>query len=127
MEENVYVVLIKVQGVIYLMVCPENNSVQAFETEAEAVGYFEDGYNESHKLGYTHSVSATINSITFNPSIIKSPSIEFIRDTIVSEKPELFNLHHVSGHMKGLKTKPGVDKYWEDGNKPRIISEKSYE
>jgi len=121
MDEKTYVVLIEAQGEYYLM-ASDDNSIQAFKTETKGIQHFEAGYNDCHRRGYSQSMSALINAITFRPSIIESSSLEFITNHIVDENPKIVKLINVSGHMKGITTRPEAAEYWKNGTKPKMIS-----
>jgi len=124
--KNIYVVLIDTREGCFLLAADKNFSIQSFKTKKEAIAFFEDSYNDSHKRGYTSSMSACINWITYNPSIIKVSNLDEIGKNIVGNKPRGFKLHHISGLMYGISTIPEAITYWKRGIKPKLISEKTF-
>ena len=115
-----YIALIKSDGNIYIMA---NNdfSIRAFESETEAVRYFEDGYNSCHKRSYEASMSAVVNWLHFQPSIIHVYGIFDIKERLIEEKVKCVSLGSIAGRMKAIECKEGVEKIWDEGIKPKLI------
>jgi hypothetical protein len=80
-------------------------NVQGFHSESEGLRYFESSYNRNHGRSYEASMSALLNGITFQPSIVSLP------------------LEDVSGSMNLVMLKPEADKLWQQGKKPSLISQ----
>ena len=127
--KNFYVILIEVSNGLFLLTRDRKMDIHAFKTEKEALEHFEDGYNDCHKRGYESSMSACINNITFRPSVIEIPTpneIEYLQNNVVGKEPHGFTIRNVSGMMYGLSTIPEAKKLWENGVKPKLISEKTF-
>jgi hypothetical protein len=117
------VVLIKTDDLIVLMYNREKTFVQAFHTETDAVRWFEDGYNRAHSRSYEGSISACINRITLQPSVIVVENM----DALVREFAEPDGTVRLMQAGTSLAWVYGVDvtskaqKRWADGVKPRLI------
>lgn len=93
--------------------------VQGFKSEMDGIRYFEDSYNRFHRRGYEASMSALINSITFQPSIVQTP-LEEIEPYMIEKRAT--TVRNVSGSMTIILLKPEAEKLWAQGAKPNLIS-----
>jgi len=119
-----FIVLIKTnKGVFILAQSEKGNAVQAFKRREEALGYFEDAYNDKHSSGYEGSMSACINWMFYQPSVVEVVGLEDIK-TIAAEEPRLFHLQNSSGSMTGIDTREVAKELWENGVKPKLIRDK---
>lgn len=116
-----HIALIKADNKIYIMASKESgHPITGFSSETEGVRYFEKSYNDYHRRGYTNSMSACINYITFQPSIIPFIDLEKLKDVVV-DPPVAVQLGNVSGYMIGIPLREGMEKLWEKGVKPQLI------
>lgn len=115
-----YIVLIQSKEDYYIL-ANSDDSISSFNTEEDAIKYFEKGYRSYHYRSYEGSMSACLNFLTFRPSIIKIKDVEDIRDNIAAEKPRKITLSHVSGSMDVITTREKAKELWESGKKPRLI------
>jgi hypothetical protein len=119
-----YAAIIKAGGDFYLMCDSESKSITGWKSLEEALESFEGVYDEFHKRNYESSMSATLNWLFYQPSII--PLIEKDIPTLFTSE-ELTNikmttLRNVSGRMSGVKlTKESSINMWETGTKPKLL------
>lgn len=92
--------------------------VQGFESETDGLRYFEEAYERAHARGYESSMSACINWLVFQPSILRM-SLEQIRD--LAAGPRIHNWSSVAGSMRVIPLKPEAEPLWESGAKPKLI------
>jgi hypothetical protein len=106
----------------------ENSSkpytIAAWHSEKEARDFFEEGYNRNHNRGYEASMSACINWILFNYSIVYLDLAE-IKTFLVNE--EAYRLRSISGSATLLKVDAARCRdLFESGCRPRLISEDTF-
>jgi hypothetical protein len=95
-------------------------NVQGFHSESEGLRYFESSYNRNHGRSYEASMSALLNGITFQPSIVSLP-LEDIEPLFIEKR--VTTVRNVSGSMNLVMLKPEADKLWQQGKKPSLISQ----
>lgn len=115
-----YIALILSDNKVYIL-ATNNYDVLGFTSLNKAISYFEDSYNSSHGRGYEASMSACLNYITFQPSIIEVENFEDIKNNIAAQEPKKVQLSHVSGFMKAISTKDEAIEFWNKGKKPQLI------
>lgn len=95
--------------------------VRGFTTEEAALEYFEGGYRNCHQRSYESSMSATINWLTFQPSIIHLSEDKLAE--LVSQKV-VKRARNVAGSMDYIPLKLELAKpLWESGRKPTLIKD----
>jgi hypothetical protein len=100
----------------------EPHTVAGWESVEDGIQEYEDNYNRNHIRGYEASMSACINFMFMQPSIIWIDSDEGLH-AIVGPEPELQHCSHVSGGFLGLVTLEEVSApMWGKGAKPRLIN-----
>lgn len=123
--KNFYVSLIKVEDKVYLML-NRNKQIHGFKTEKEGLSFFEDGYNNCHKRSYESSMSACVNGMFFQPSIIKVEGLDDIRSFITDNEKDGINvkqISNISGSFIVILADTDLGKKkWEEGRKPKLIS-----
>lgn len=123
-----YVAVIKTQdeGVNhYYILLTADGPMQGWSTQARALAYFTDGYNNGHRRSYEASMSAVVHWLMFQPSIIELADASVVRGWLPDpNKPESFSLWSVAGGIHGLRLdpKPGA-RLWDTGTKPALITE----
>lgn len=123
-QQEAYICLVDCKNAILLL--GGKGGVRGFTTEKEAIDYWENGYNAAHNRGYTWSMSACMNFIFFNPSIVKAPPIEELKTWLV-DCHSIYSASGVMGGVEGFKCKKAVvQPIWKAGKKPRLISEDTY-
>jgi len=118
-----YIALIRTaQG--YFVLLNQDRSVCGFTSIGAGLDSFERKYMEGHGRSYEGSMSACINHITLQPSIVSIESPDEIRQWAADpEKMKMCSVSNVSGDFVGLvldSTKAAS--VWESGAKPRLIS-----
>lgn len=119
--EKIIFVLIKFDGRIFIMADDKFN-ISAFTSVKSAIKHFESEYDNSHVRSYEASMSACMHFIQFQPRIVVA-YFDVIKNEIAAEEPRGFELNCISGFMKGITTREGVEKFWEEGKAPRLIKE----
>jgi len=124
-----YVALVKFDGHIGAMCDRDNSTVAAFKTKKEGEGVFESGYNAGHTRSYEGSMSACMNFIQFQPKVIKvKDGVEL--QTILGVGPyHRLDCRAISGFMSMIvakKPNPDLEKIFETGSTPRLISEDTF-
>lgn len=123
-KEKFYMALIDTSGGIFIY-CDDDHHICAAKTEGEAIEWFEKTYKRKHQQSFEGSMSACINWMQFQPSIVHMSLSDIKKDLIDESKVEPVSMNSVSGFMKGIKvtfTKNGK-KYWDKGTKPQLIRE----
>jgi hypothetical protein len=95
--------------------------VAGYETVKRGVDTFERMYNSAHRRSYEGSMSACINFIFMQPSIVEITEEELPK--LASKTPSVMNVHTVAGGFHGITTSKLAEKYWEKGVKPALISD----
>src|SRR3990167_4991100 len=111
--DKYYMALIEADNKIWLMLT-EGNAIRAFKTQPEALAHFEDAYQGAHARGYEASMSACINYIHFQPSIIHA-SLEDVKRDIIAEDAHAFSLRSVAGGIDAVNTQPKAREWFENG------------
>ena len=115
-----FIALILAEEKVYILA---NNDfdVIGFSTLKKAKNYFENSYKSAHTRSYEGSMSACLNYITFQPSIIEIKDANDIKNNIANERLETVRLSHVSGFMNAIKTRESARELWSSGIKPKLI------
>jgi hypothetical protein len=117
--------LFKFDDKIYLLANEESKCIQGFKSVKAGLAYFEDAYHANHARSYEASMSACVNFIMFQPSIVQIKSYKELKEKIVDEKNfAVFELRNVAGWMVGISTRPEAEKYWEEGTVPALVEMK---
>ena len=110
---------------VYLLL-GEDRIVQAFDSVRRALDYFESPYLRAHNRGFTSSMSACLNYITFNPAIHSwehedlSKLIEM--GVIASDTFRSYTIGNISGQIKGaLCTGAEAVNWHNSGITPKLI------
>lgn len=118
-----YIALILAEEKVYILANKDFNVV-CFKSLKKAISYFEDCYNSNHSRGFEASMSACLNYITFQPSIINVDNIEDIKNNVAAEEARNVELYHVSGFVNGITTREKAIDLWNSGRKPSLIKMK---
>jgi hypothetical protein len=100
----------------------DDRSIRGWHTLREAKAHFEDSYNTAHSRSYEGSMSACVNFMFFNYSIIET-DLEEIKGKIAAEDPGTLRISHISGRITGITTRPEAKDFWDRGVKPSLITE----
>lgn len=110
----------------YFIPVSKNHQLVGWTSEYDALKYYESSYNRSHLRGYEESMSACLNNIMMQPSIIQCSEPEIKERLVGAEPKDGYRMTRVScdaGSMLGLKcNSENVEKEWEAGRKPSLIS-----
>jgi hypothetical protein len=117
------VALIKIDKYIILEYDSQGKAVRAFHTETDGVRYFEDSYNRAHSRSYEGSMSACINWMYLQPSIVM---VDNLADLITkfAEPDGTVKLMDVGNNLcrvTGVNVTNKAKKLWDEGIKPRLI------
>ncbi len=94
-------------------------NIAGWKSETDGIRFFEDAYARFHRRGHEASMSAAINNITFQPSIV-ALDIEEIK--ILIGEMRVVNVRNCSGSMDLIPLKEEQAKsFWEAGAKPRMV------
>ena len=119
--DKAFVSIVKTEIGFFLLVSKVDDqwSVMGFKTEREGLGYYEIGYARSHNRSYESSMSACLNWMAYQPSIIEL-ELEIMK--ALTKDQHVYHLRHVAGYMDGIKLTEEAAKYWEAGKKPELIN-----
>lgn len=118
-----YIVLMKTDDHIAVLANREDGSIAAKQHSHEWVQQFEDQYNRAHVRSYESSMSACINGIMMRPSIVQVNGLDDIKQRILDEKTaQLMSFRNIAGGFQGIISKTDLEKVWDEGINPRLIS-----
>jgi len=118
-----YIVLMKTSDHIAVLANREDGSIAAKQHSHEWMQQFEDQYNRNHLRSYEGSMSACINAIMMQPSIVQVDGIEDIKQRILDEKTaQLKSFWGTAGGFTGITSETELGDIWSSGAKPRLIS-----
>lgn len=121
-ESRPYVCLLKVDDDYFLMGDPEQQCIRGWDTERDALDYWEATYRKAILQGGVKSSSAAIHFVFWRPSIVVAPTDEALPRLVLSGDP--YTLSNDQGCELGLKCRRGpARKLWNAGAKPRIWRE----
>lgn len=119
--EQSFVSIVKTTEDLHLVLSKDTNgqwNVQGWHSKKEALAYYENGYQNFHKRDYQSSMSACINWMSFQPSIV-ALTLDEIKE-LVSDM-QRHSLRNIAGGFDGIQLKPEAVAIWENGAKPRLI------
>ena len=126
MNDKTYVAVMKTSEGYFLMLNRGKDNVRsilAWKDMRSALNYFENGYNDNHRRGYEHSMSACINFITFNPRILEFNGLQDIIDKlklVAGEK--VMTLRNISGNYEVMKLDYTLtEPLYNQGVTPKLI------
>ena len=110
---------------VYLLTMKEKN-VRKFESVEEGLAYFEKSYNRKHAIGYVGSITASLNFITFQPSVHEwnheTVSLLVEQDVIVMDTACGYEFTHETGRISGgLCTGEKALEFHHSGKVPQLI------
>ena len=93
--------------------------VRGFASKADALGYFERGYDAAHRRSYESSMSACLNWLHFQASVVDLKDSEM--PALVSERA-IKTGRHISGRMDFIPLiAEKAEPIWKAGAKPELI------
>jgi hypothetical protein len=116
-----YIAVMKTVEGYFVKVGKQDYAIIVFESARKGLDHFESAYNRNHARGYEASMSACINNIQYQPSIVAVSDLDDIKKRICPDEPKLVKLCGVSGFLTAITTREGIDKIWEEGVKPNLI------
>lgn len=107
---------------VYIAVLNDDNTIWG-NPDAEAIlTTFESKYQEAHRRSYVGSMSACINWMFFNPSVVAVEDIEIIREWVPGKELQAATVSNISGSIKGILLDASkVAAVWDNGIKPKLI------
>ena len=121
MRFPLYLVIMKADNKYYLY-ANKPGIVSAFNTEREALNYFERAYNRGHDRSFEGSMSACINWMSFQPSVISVNSDEELYSFFGGKQARFMDIRHVSGGFCGAIPAMDLTEMFENGIKPSLIT-----
>ena len=114
--EQGWVVVLHMEGQFWLML-NQDNSIKAFRSQDEAVGYFERGYRSHETLSYSWQMSVAMDWMLTQPSVVLLSLAEI--QTLLAE-PRVAGSRNTTRGVKIDLERGGA--LWEAGEKPRIMA-----
>lgn len=102
-----------------------DEGIHARESLEERIKDLESEYNRFHRRSYEGSMSATLNWMQFQPSVVGFKDVDAIRRFLGDEPYHLVTASSVCGRITGIVCPPGSINMWKNGAKPRLISEET--
>lgn len=103
----------------------DDRSICAWDSKADALDYWENGYKKAHARSYEGSMSACVNYIFFRPSIIEidgEPNSEALVHFGVTPNSDCIEISNISGRIMEVVLDPKLGKkLWENGTRPKLI------
>lgn len=94
-------------------------TIMGFEDVAEGLRYFETGYMDAHHRSFEGSMSACINNLSFQPSIVELTMGDI--EAAAEKGTKAVTVRSVAGSVTLLPLKVDAIALWETGTKPRLI------
>jgi hypothetical protein len=94
-------------------------TIRGWKTSKEALEYWEGAYRRAHARSYEGSMSACLNFISFNPSILEL-TLDEIAPLIAGDR-RVVNLYTNSGSIDAVVLNNKAAAFWERGSKPALI------
>ena len=121
MKVNVWLVVMENNGNYYLL-GDNDGCVSAFKTQKEALDYFEIPYHRAHGISNEKSMSAVLNYISYQPSVVEMVDDETLKDYFESEKVKYVSIRGISGGFVGAVIRQDYGKeMFEKGTKPSLV------
>lgn len=122
MDTFLYVAFIKADDECYVMVDDDGVMCVALHIDT-AKGWFEDAYRRDHVRGYEAAMSATINWLQFQPSIVRTTGD--VLQELIDFPTQSLRLRSVSGSMTVLKftDQNRAQELFDAGEKPALIKD----
>lgn len=116
-----FVCIVKTHEVIGLMLFQDGDgwTIRGFDSLGDGLRFFEAAYNANHFRGYEASMSALINGITFQPSIVKLTLAEI--EPLVQDRVRT-TVRNASGVVHLLPLVPEAATLWETGSRPKLAA-----
>ena len=107
-----YAVLLKINGEHYYIECDKEGQIMAEETAKKLERIVQSSYDDCYKRGYESSMSAAVNFIFFQRSIIKLPeNVQELMPNLV-QPVRVTRLSHISGFTCGLELLDSVVEHY---------------
>jgi hypothetical protein len=122
----IYVAIIETP-VATVLLSDEKGTISLFKSQKEGLICFESNYKARHQLGYEASISAAINFIQFNPTIIGFKNTDELEAALLpnfkNKGAEVLTLQSISGSITGvqLERTEALEELLNNGKKPRLI------
>ena len=126
-KEQVHVAVFCCDGKYYLLLTNNNGifNIQGWTNKPEALAYFTRGYNQFHDRGYESSMSACINYIQFQPTILSFDNLQdMIQKLGLKEGSQPVRLSSISGYYVALPLDTEMAKqFYDQGTRPALITQ----
>ncbi len=118
----IFIAIIKTTDDLFVLL-NQDRSVCGFRTVDAGLGSFEQKYESGHRRGYEASMSACINWMTMQPSIVTIEDPEEIRQWVDdADNLKSCSVSGIAGSFLGLKLDPTkAMPVWDGGVKPKLI------
>jgi len=120
-----WIALVKTAKGIFIVLDDSNEAILGFVDQADGLRYYEDAYHRAHGRSYEGSMSACINWMAYQPSIVELTDEEISGLLERDEEGHTYacSLWHTSGGMTGVKCNDSAEAVWERGAKPKLWDE----
>lgn len=115
-DKELYVCLVMLSDKICLQT--EGQNLIAFETEEEALGYWERGYEAAFKRGVCGTAGAMIGYIKYQPHVVHFNSYDELM-SVCFNKPPYKNIKDLD--VGGIICQKDVRDIFNDGIEPKLI------
>jgi hypothetical protein len=123
---------VKSQAGLHLQLNDDGKTIAAWPTTEKALAFYEQGYARKHMQSYEGSMSACINWMQFQPSVV-TLSLEEVRPLVDWKKDEktgklcaqVQRVSGLSGGFDGITLLSSAEAVWEAGAKPKLVPEKT--
>ena len=119
-----YVSVVKVEDKFWM--AWKGKAIVGFESEKAGLAYYEDAYKAAHARSHEGSMSACVNFIFLQPSIVGFKNEEAIKKVLKMDKDGGVCPAHLSNglvRMDGVECNKKAEALWEKGAKPHLIKE----
>ena len=118
-----YIVLMKTSDHVAVLANRDDNTIAAKQHSHEWMQHFEEMYNRAHRRSYEGSMSACINNIMMQPSIVQVQDLDDIEQRVLDvETAQVKSFWGTAGGFTGITSKTELQDVWSSGAKPRLIS-----
>ena len=122
MKFPIYLALMKADGKYYIY-ANKPGVVSAFVSEREALNFFENAYRRGHNRSFEGSMSACMNWMSFQPSVVSLNSDEEFYNLFGGKQARFVEIRNVAGGFCGAIPEMDLTEMFENGTKPSLIKD----
>lgn len=119
--EHFFVALVKCSNGDIILMTGRDGIIAASESIDAAKEWFEGAYRQKMRHGYESAMSAAVNWMTFQPSIVRAN--ETLIHTLITFPASIMRYGSISGSIHGFKPadQNKALELWEAGERPALI------